>query len=70
MTGGWAGYAWPPAIAMASAMFVFLLDFAAERYVEKKYGFMHGSTGGERAAVSRPGEGMGEDVSVHFVNFL
>ena len=49
MTGGWAGYAWPPAIAMASAMFVFLLDFAAERYVEKKYGFMHGSTGGERA---------------------
>ncbi|KAI7089283.1 ZIP zinc/iron transport family [Hortaea werneckii] len=49
MTGGWAGYAWPPAIAMASAMFVFLLDFAAERYVEKKYGFMHGATGGERA---------------------
>ncbi|RMY50532.1 hypothetical protein D0865_06852 [Hortaea werneckii] len=49
MTGGWAGYTWPPAIAMASAMFVFLLDFAAERYVEKKYGFMHGSTGGERA---------------------
>lgn len=42
MTGGWAGYAWPPAIALASGMFVFLMDFAAERYVEKKYSWTHG----------------------------
>lgn len=48
MTGGWAQFSWPPAIAMASAMLVFLLDFGAERYVEKKYGFMHGSTGGQQ----------------------
>lgn len=42
MTGGWDGYAWPPAIALASGMGVFLMDFAAERYVEKKYGWAHG----------------------------
>lgn len=42
MTGGWAGYTWPPAIALASGMGVFLMDFAAERYVEKKYGWAHG----------------------------
>lgn len=42
LTGGWAGYAWPPAIALASGMIVFLMDFAAERYVEKKYGWSHG----------------------------
>ena len=34
MTGGWAGYTWPAAIALASGMGVFLMDFAAERYVE------------------------------------
>jgi zinc transporter 1/2/3 len=42
MTGGWAGYTWPPAIALASGMGVFLMDFAAERFVEKKYGWSHG----------------------------
>jgi zinc transporter 1/2/3 len=41
MTGGWAGYTWPPAIALASGMGVFLMDFAAERFVEKKYGWSH-----------------------------
>ena len=42
MTGGWAEYSWPPAIALTSCMVVFLMDFAAERYVEKKYGLAHG----------------------------
>ena len=35
MTGGWPSYSWPQALALASGMFVFLMDFAAERYVEK-----------------------------------
>lgn len=38
LTGGWAQYSWPPAIALASAMLIFLLDLVAERYVEMKYG--------------------------------
>ncbi|KZF22830.1 ZIP zinc/iron transport family [Xylona heveae TC161] len=38
MTGNWAVYSWPPAIALTSAVFTFLLDFAAERFVEVKYG--------------------------------
>ncbi|KAJ5097736.1 high affinity zinc ion transporter [Penicillium angulare] len=38
MTGHWADYSWCPAIVLTSLMFVFLLDFGAERYVEKKYG--------------------------------
>ncbi|KAK9344255.1 Zinc/iron permease [Lipomyces starkeyi] len=41
MTGGWASYSWPPAIALVSVIFIFLLDFSAERYVELKYGFSH-----------------------------
>ncbi|EMC96837.1 hypothetical protein BAUCODRAFT_576684 [Baudoinia panamericana UAMH 10762] len=42
MTGGWAEYAWPPAIALFSCVCVFLMDFGAERYVEKRYGLPHG----------------------------
>jgi zinc transporter 1/2/3 len=42
MTKGWAGYTWPAAIALASGMGVFLMDFVAERYVENKYGWAHG----------------------------
>ena len=38
MTGNWAEYSWPPAIAMASVMIIFLLDFVAEWFVEAKYG--------------------------------
>lgn len=38
MTGGWAEYTWPPALAMASAMIIFLFDFLADCYVEGKYG--------------------------------
>lgn len=41
MTGNWAQYSWPPAIALTSVMIIFLLDFAAEWYVESKYGFHH-----------------------------
>ncbi|GIZ45414.1 hypothetical protein CKM354_000858100 [Cercospora kikuchii] len=43
MTGGWAEYSWVPALALTSGMFVFLMDFGAERYVEKKYGLAHGT---------------------------
>lgn len=38
MTGHWADYSWCPAIVLVSVMIVFLLDFGASRYVEKKYG--------------------------------
>jgi zinc transporter 1/2/3 len=39
MTGGWAVYSWPPAIVLLTVMMVFLLEFLAEQYVAKKYGF-------------------------------
>lgn len=42
MTGGWSEYSFVAGIALSSGMFVFLLDFAAERYVEKKYDMAHG----------------------------
>lgn len=42
MTEGWDQYSWVPAIALTSGMFVFLMDFYAERYVQKKYGLSHG----------------------------
>jgi solute carrier family 39 (zinc transporter), member 1/2/3 len=45
MTGNWAQYSWPPAIALTSAMAVFLLDFGAELYVESKYGIDKPDTG-------------------------
>lgn len=38
MTGNWIVYSWPPAIVLVSVMLIFLLDFGAERYVDKKYG--------------------------------
>ena len=41
LTDGWNAYPWPPAIAMTSAMLIFLLDFGAEWYVEQKFGFEH-----------------------------
>jgi len=40
MTGGWIVYSWPPAIILVSVMMVFLLDFLAQQYVGKKYGFL------------------------------
>lgn len=56
MTGGWAVYSWPPALALTSAMLIFLLDFLAEYYVERKYKLAHVevegtiTTGGGHAA--------------------
>ncbi|OCL07018.1 ZIP zinc/iron transport family [Glonium stellatum] len=41
MSKGWNSYSWPPAIVLVSVMAIFLLDFAAERYVEIKYGSAH-----------------------------
>lgn len=41
MTGHWADYAWVPAIVLTSVMLVFLMDFGAEQYVDRKYGFGH-----------------------------
>lgn len=38
MTGRWADYPWCPAIVLTCVVFIFLLDFTAERYVEIKYG--------------------------------
>jgi solute carrier family 39 (zinc transporter), member 1/2/3 len=40
MTGNWASYSWVAGLVFTSVMLVFLLDFAAERYVEIKYGYM------------------------------
>ncbi|KAL7934945.1 ZIP zinc/iron transport family [Trichoderma chlorosporum] len=41
LTGGWASYSWPPALALSSAMIIFLLDFLAEYYVDRKYKMAH-----------------------------
>lgn len=41
LTGGWATYSWPPAIALTSAMLIFLLDFLAEYYVDRKFKLAH-----------------------------
>jgi len=57
MTGGWAGYSWPPAIAMTAVMVTFLLDFGAEWYVEGRYGLPHAAAhGGTERAVTAPAE--------------
>lgn len=37
-TGGWSSYSWVAALVLTSVMLIFLLDFAAERYVKNKYG--------------------------------
>ncbi|VUC37155.1 unnamed protein product [Clonostachys rosea] len=37
LTEGWDGYSWPPALAMTSAMLIFLVDFLADYYVTKKF---------------------------------
>lgn len=47
MTGGWAEYTWPPAIALGSIMLIFLVDVIAERYAEAKFGAAHGHGGVE-----------------------
>jgi zinc transporter 1/2/3 len=55
MTGGWASYSWPPAIVLVSVMFIFLMDFAAERYVDHKYGFAHNHQNVEQLVTDHPG---------------
>jgi solute carrier family 39 (zinc transporter), member 1/2/3 len=42
MTGGWAEYSWPPALALTAVMLTFLLDFGAEWHVERTYAVSHG----------------------------
>ncbi|KUJ23521.1 ZIP zinc/iron transport family [Mollisia scopiformis] len=42
MTGHWADYSWCPAIVLTSVMIIFLMDFGAEQYVDRKYGLAHG----------------------------
>ncbi|CAK4034966.1 Zinc-regulated transporter 1 [Lecanosticta acicola] len=51
MTAGWNQYTWVPALALASSMSVFLMDFYAERYVQKKYGTSHGTQSAPGGAV-------------------
>jgi solute carrier family 39 (zinc transporter), member 1/2/3 len=54
MTGAWADFPWTPAIVLTSVMIIFILDLAAERYVEAKYGIHieHDI----QAAVTNPGD--------------
>ncbi|KXL43173.1 hypothetical protein M433DRAFT_348929 [Acidomyces richmondensis BFW] len=51
LSAGWNQYSWPPAFAMAAGIITFLLDFAADRWVEKKYGitFMGPQSGATQA---------------------
>ncbi|CZR51561.1 probable ZRT1 Zinc transporter I [Phialocephala subalpina] len=55
MTGGWADYAWCPGIVLTSVMIIFLMDFGAEQYVDRKYGFAHGPNV-ENIITDRPGQ--------------
>lgn len=52
MTGGWADYSWVPAICLTSVMLIFLMDFGAERYVERKYGYAHSHGPNIEAAIT------------------
>ncbi|KAK9447917.1 Zinc/iron permease [Limtongia smithiae] len=36
-TGNWAVYSWPPAVILASVMFIFMMDLISEVYVQKNY---------------------------------
>lgn len=40
LTGGWSSYSFVPAIILTSVICVFLMDFSARLYVEKKYGIV------------------------------
>ncbi|KAH6679708.1 Zinc/iron permease [Halenospora varia] len=56
MTGHWADYSWCPAIVLTSIMAIFLMDFAAERYVDNKYGFAHNHQNVEDIITDYPGQ--------------
>ncbi|KAF8859412.1 ZIP zinc/iron transport family [Acephala macrosclerotiorum] len=55
MTGGWADYAWCPGIVLTSVMIIFLMDFGAEQYVDRKYGLAHGPNV-ENLITDQPGQ--------------
>lgn len=38
LTPGWDQYSWPPALALVSCTFIFLMDLGADIYVEHRYG--------------------------------
>ncbi|KAG5984213.1 hypothetical protein E4U54_006158 [Claviceps lovelessii] len=62
LTGGWSTYSWPPAIALSSAMIIFLLDFLAEYYVDRKHGLVHAAV--ENIITDSPGaDGQGTHAS-------
>ncbi|KAJ5899968.1 hypothetical protein N7495_004712 [Penicillium taxi] len=63
MTGHWADYAWCPAIVLTSLMIIFLMDFGAERWVEKKYGLCRDDP--EPIMASASGVEADADVHVH-----
>lgn len=41
MTGGWSSYSWVAGLVLTSVMLLFLMDLAAERYIEVKYDYGH-----------------------------
>ncbi|KAK3399623.1 zinc-regulated transporter 1 [Sordaria brevicollis] len=55
MTQGWNSYSWVPAIAMTSVMLIFLMDFGAEWYVEKKYECADAEVSIEKVITTCPG---------------
>ena len=61
LTGGWASYSWPPAIVLTSVMVIFGMDFAADYYVQRRYGV--GSAGVEHLISGAAPAGDAADVS-------
>lgn len=55
-TGGWGDYSWCAAIVLGTIMLVFLIDLAAEVYVERKYGMQNGHGGDTTDAFVRGNE--------------
>lgn len=60
MTGNWARYSWCPGIVLTSVMIIFLMDFGAEQYVDRKYGLAHGPNV-ENLITDKPGVTEGGD---------
>jgi len=59
MTGHWAVYSWPLTIILVSVMLIFLLDFGAEQYVDRKYSFAHTHPNVESLVTNRLGDAEG-----------
>lgn len=47
LTGAWSSYSWPPALAMTSAMCMFLVDFIIECHVSAKLGLKNVNVHGD-----------------------